>query len=156
MFLECPRTSRHTRQSGLLIWILEARCLPPAPIKMVSPGLQGCKTVSCSKIQHTINRNMYRQYNFTNLAAATAVSMLGKTPGSVRSLTDRSTRSHSRGWHAKYCHLWQTRAVLYRSANSMAICDRNWTNLCLMCTGVNNISHESLMQILCVTILKYP
>lgn len=125
------RFSRHTRQTGLLIWILEARWLPPAAIRMVSPGLQRSKTIWCSETQHMINRGMYRRYNFTNLAAATAVSMLGKTPGSVKSLTDRSTRSHSRGWHARYRHLWQTRAVLYRSASSMAICDRHWTNYVL-------------------------
>lgn len=77
--------------------------------------------------------------------------MSGKTPGSSnRSLIDRSTRSHKRGWHAKKSHLWQTRAVLYRSANSIAIWDRNCRNL----FTYMHLSYQYLLGKLDTTVMR--
>ena len=109
---------RHTRQRGFLIWILETRWFPPAPIKMVSPGLE----VITNFVRYFVDYSMTTKEGYiTNLAADTADSMSWKTPGWGRSFTKRSTRSHKRGWHARYLHLWQTSAVLYLSANPYEI-----------------------------------
>lgn len=66
-------------------------------MRIVSPGLHGTNCQSVYIANHMKKVISYGQMQLTNLAAETAISMLGKTPGSDESLTDRSTRSHRRG-----------------------------------------------------------